>query len=527
MSRLNGNQANGFLVSVRGPYRESRYTVNTDTVRDLITTGPANLLIFGDSISSWQANPRLPMGIAHEWKAPNGIAGWFMSTFQSATGALANFAGTQFESTSWPFVGFDHAGAPPTPGPASGLWAAGFTMTDYDDPNDYATTQVITGTVTPLPKPLRKAVKSGSAWNFPIFHTTRIGAMGVAQSGNIWPAGDWITGKASNALRVGMVHLAHADTVTSNMFIFTQEGLGNASAAAASTVANAVTLTAPATPAVEIAWASLAASSVNTPFGTSQNEPGLTQNPLHYQYEGIGSTVPGTVMNGTYLAAAGNADWTGSFRIAVTRDINDTPASGTTIAIYGVILEDTTNTTGLYVDNISVSGDTIRTQIDGATVAQMAKALSLNPQRPINWVLMQIGENHTTAEWNGGAINAAQIRTDLIERIARVNNGWDAAGLPRGLITLVSPWETVGGTKSGSAWYTTVASIMRSIALSDPKISFVDLRQMFADRFTTDELYNASRNAHMNILFDGVHPSLRGTRVHARCIWQAIMGGID
>lgn len=503
-------------VATAEPVRsnESRYGVNLEPVRRLVVTGPANLLLWGDSISSHQANPRLPMGMAMEWAPPNGWSGWFLTTFQAATGPLVNYANTYSEASSWPFVGFDHT---------AGLAAASFTVTDYSNPNTYATTNVLTGTVSPLPKPLRKIVKSGT-WNFPTFHTTYLGPMGTCQMGRCWASGDWITGKST--LRVGMVHLANTDTVTNSMSIYTQEGVNNASGAAATTVVNSITPTAPVTPAVEICWANLAAASVDTPFGTVQNEPGLSQNPVHFQLLSVGSVAPGTVMNATYLAAAGNADWTGAFRIWPTYNANTTPSSSkTTIAIYGCILEDTANTTGLYVDNISYSGDTIRTQLDGATVAQMAAALSLNSTRKINWVLMQIGENHTTAEWNGGSINSTQIRNDLLERIARINAGWDAAGMARGLITLVSPWETVGGTKSGSAWYTTVASIMRDIARSSTQVSFIDLRQMMADRFSTVEMYSASRsNAHMNILYDGVHPSLMGERIHARLIWQAIMG---
>jgi lysophospholipase L1-like esterase len=515
MSRLNESR---LIISVPAQRRNTKYTVNIEAVRSLIMTGPANLLLWGDSISSWQANPRLPMGIAMHWPAPNGISGWFMPTFQAATGALANFANTTFESRSWPFVGFDHT---------STLASAGFTVTDYDDPNSYATDEVLTGVTSPLPKPCRKIVKSGSGWNFPTFHTTYMGPMGVCQSGRCWAAGDWLTGKGANAIRVGLVHLANSETVATNQTIYTQEGFGNASGAAATTVVNGITITAPATATHEVAWASLAAASVNTPFGTVENEPGDAQNPIHFQYKGIGTTLPGTVMNGTYLAAAGNADWAGAFRVALVRDINNTPGAGTNIIPYGIIIEDTTNLTGLYVDNISFSGDTIRTQLDGATVQQMANALTLNAQRKINWVMMQIGENHTAAEWDSGNINEAQIRNDLIERIARVNAGWDLAGIPRGLITLVSPWETVGGTKSGSAWYTTLASIMRDIASGNPQISFIDLRQMFDDQFSTDELYDAGRNAHMNILFDGVHPSLRGTEYHARFIWSAIMDPVE
>lgn len=520
MSRLPRAPQRAVIIN-HGGYRratETRYGVNLEDIRRLIVTGPANLLLWGDSISSHQANPRLPMGMAMEWAPPNGWSGWFLTTFQSATGGLVNFANTYSEAASWPFVGFDHT---------AGLAAASFTVTDYSDPNAYYNTNVLTGTVSPLPKPLRKIVKSGSAWNFPTFHTTYMGPMGTCQKGRCWASGDWLTGKTG--IRVGMVHLANTDTVTNSMSIYTQEGVNNASGAAASTVVNTITPTAPATPAVEICWASLAAASVSSPFGVTENEPGLSQNPVHYQYGGDGSVAPGTVMNATYLVAAGNADWTGAFRIWPTYNANSTPSSSkTTIAIYGCIIEDTANTTGLYVDNISYSGDTIRTQLDGATVAQMAAALNLNAQRPINWVMMQIGENHTTAEWNGGSINSAKIKSDLIERIARVNAGWDAAGLTRGKITLVSPWETVGGTKSGSAWYTTLATIMRDLARGSSQISFIDLRQMMADRFSTIERYSASRsNAHMNILFDGVHPSLMGERIHARLLWGAIMGSIN
>lgn len=496
--------------------RETRYGVNLADPRALLHTGPANLLLFGDSISSHQSLARLPTGIALEWKPPNGFSGWYVSTLMSSSGPLTNYAGTKSEAYSWPFCGFSYSTV---------LGIAGFTVTDYIDANGYASTNIFASQPSPLPKSLRVASKSGSAWNFPVFHGTYMGGQGTCQTGTVWASGDWITGKASNAIRIGVVHLANSATVTASMKLFTQEGYGSSTASNGPTATANLSPTNPATPVVEILWSSLASTAVNTPFGTSTTAPGLTANPVFMQYEGIGSTVPGTVMNGTYLAAAGNADWTGCWAITTTYDANSTPA-GTNWAQYGVIIEDTTNTTGLYVDNISNSGDTIRTQIDGATAQQMANALALNPQRPINWILMQIGENHTAEEWDSGAIDEAQIRTDILARIKRCNDGWDTAGLPRGLITLVSPWETVGGTKSGSAWYTTLADIYRDIARSNQQVSFIDLRQMMADRFSADEMYNASRNSHMNILADGVHPSLKGERVRSRLLWGAIMGSI-
>jgi len=370
-----------------------------------------------------------------------------------------------------------------------------------------------------------------------MFQYVNMGPMGVCQAmGRVWASGDWLTN--NDSIRLGMVHMAHANGITSsNMKYQTREGLDNASGSPASGVntGSLSPLTAPTTAMTQVSWATVAQSSVSSPFGTVENEPGRTANPLHFQFMGVGTLAPGTKMEdgasagtaGTYLAQAGNADWTGCFRIACTYDNNTGDQNGKSLILYGTILEDTGNTTGLYVDNISVSGDTIRTMVDGSTVAQMAAALNTNSSRPINWVLMHIGENHTTAEWNGGSINSAQIRTDILARIQRVNDGWDAAGLPRGKITLVSPWETVGGTKSGSAWYTTVADIYRTIARSNPQISFIDMRQWFADRFTSEAMYNASRNQWMNILVDGVHPSWLGCREYGRCLWQCIMGSIN
>lgn len=509
----------GRIVVTYGGVRratETRYTVGAEDVRDLITEGPCNILLWGDSISSYGALPRLPMAMAMEWPVPNGWSGWFIPANMSASGTLVNYANSQGEAYSWPFCGFSYNTL---------LGIAGFTVTAYDNSNNYATTNVVGNVPSPLPKPCKVISKSGTAWNFPVFTAFYMGPQGICQSGKCWASGDWITGKASNALRVGFCHIANSATVTASMRVNTQEGFGNASGAAAGNVMNTITPTAPATPAAEIVWASLAASSVNTPFGTVENEPGRTQNPVYQQYEGVGSTVPGTIMNATYLAAAGNSDWTGCLAVRTTYDANSTP-TGTNIVPYGVIIEDTTNTTGMYVDNISMSGDKI-TAYENQTVQQMANVLNLNTARPINLVIMHIGENETTAEWNGGSINAAQIKADLLARIQRVYDGWDLAGLPRGLILLSSPWETVGGTKSGSAWYTTLANIMRDIARSDSRVKFVDTRQMFADRFSAEEMYHASRNVHMNILADATHPSVRGVREWGRMLWRAIMGSIN
>lgn len=528
MSRLPRSGPNGFAFSFTRPRTSSPYGVNLAPVRTLLETGPANLLIWGDSISSQQAPNRLPAALAMTWDPPNGWAGWFIGRQQaSSSGLLTKWnvdqggvgASNFGEAASMPFVGINAAAG------------TNATLTAYETSSTFATTEVLTGLTSVQPRFAYKYAYTGVP-NFPFFQYVNMGPMGLCQYlGTCWASGDWLTG--NDSIRLGMVHMAHTNSITSsNMVYQTREGVDNVSASPATAVNTAALspLTAPSTPVSQVSWGSVATSSVSSPFGTSENEPGRTANPLHFQFLGVGTLVPGTAMvdgasagtAGTYLAQAGNADWTGCFRIALSYQNNTGDQNGKALVLYGTILEDTGNTNGLYVDNISVSGDTIRTQLDGATVAQMAAALNTNTDRPINWVLMHIGENHTTAEWNGGSINRAQIKSDILERIARVNAGWDAAGLPRGLITLVSPWETVGGTKSGSAWYTTVADVYREVAMADSQISFIDLRQMFDDRFDPESMYHASRNQWMNILQDGVHPSWLGCLYYGQFLQEAI-----
>lgn len=516
---------------------ETRYGVNVEALRSLIYTGPCNTLLWGDSTGSQQRLPSICQAICKEWKVPNGWSGCFWQINHAAGGPLVNYGGTQGEAGSWPSTGFN---------PDTALTGASFTVTDYYASSTYATTQVLSGVISPLPKPLKKIVKNG-VWNFPILSYTYLGPMGDSQMGLCWAGGDWITDKATNALRVGVVHLANSLTVTNAMSIYTTEGQNN-DAGSGGTVSNAITTTAPATAAVEVAWASLASTSVDTPFGsTSGNSgPGINQHPLYVQYADIGSLNAGKRMvsaaaiaaNPTWtgdaydvgaVGLAGNANYVGGFLIRTVYNANSTPSSSkTTFAIYGHILEDTTNTTGFYLDNISVSGDTTRTQLDGATASQMAAALTLNAQRKINCVYMHIGENETSAEWNGGSIASAVIRTNLLERIDRVRAGAALAGIPNPLIVLSSPWETVGGTKSGSAWYTTVAGIMRSIARSDKDVVFLDMRQYFADRYSTSAMFNASRtNVHMQILDDGTHLTVLGMIEYGRGSWAIITGAVD
>lgn len=526
----------GRIVVTHGGVRratETRYGNRAEDIRDLVTTGPANLMLWGDSISAAQAPNRLPAGMTMEWNPPNGWAGWLIPRQQAASSGLltkwnvdvggagaSNFG----EASSMPFVGIAAAAG------------ANATLTAYETSSTFHTNEVLSGLVSVQPRFAYKYAYTGIP-NYPAFQYVNMGPMGLCQAfGTVWASGDWLTG--NDSIRLGMVHMAHANGITSsNMKYQTREGLDNVSAAPATGV-NTLTLsplTAPATAATEVSWGSVATSSVSSPFGTSENEPGRTANPLHFQFMGVGTTVPGTAMvdggvagtAGPYLAAVGNADWTGCFRIKLTYDNNAEDQNGKQLVLYGTILEDTGNTTGLYVDNISVSGDTIRTMVDGSTVAQMAACLNTNTSRPINWVMMHIGENHTTAEWNSGTFSRSLIKSDLQDRINRVNAGWDAAGLPRGKITLVSPWETVGGTKSGSQWYVAVAEIMRELSRESEQISFFDMRQWFADRYSAEAMYHASRNAWMNVLYDGVHPSWIGCRLYARSIWQWIMGAIN
>lgn len=497
---------------------ETRYSVNIESVRDLLYTGPANLLLWGDSISSTQSQPRLPTGIAYRWKPPNGFSGWVIPQAQSAGGSLAKFTPGSTNETNaggWPF-----AGLVTTTG-------TNCTSTGYADSTLFNTTEILTGVVTPVMRSCRKYVWSG-ATTAQIFNNIYCGVQGQSQMGSVWAGGDWITQSGTSTLRAGILHLSNSATLTTagTYLSFIEGALSDGGAGTSAD--RAVTLTASATPAAKIDWLDpITLASCDTPFGGTTNNCGNTKVPFTFQYGGIGSVSPGTVMDSSQIVAAGNADWAGAWRMTTQWFAGSANLSAFNFIHYGTVLERTDRTTGLYVDNISFSGDTIRTQVDSSTVAQMAATLNTNTARPINWVLMQIGENHTAAEWNGGSINATQIRTDLLARIQRVNDGWAAAGLPRGLITLVSPWETVGGTKSGSAWYTTVADIYRDIARGDPNVSFIDLRQMMADRYTADQMYNASRNAWMNILYDGVHPSWIGCRINAELLQEAILGSIN
>lgn len=512
--------------------RETRYGVNVESLRDQLHTA-TNMLVWGDSISSQQAPNRLPAALAMSFRPPNGWAGWFIGRQQAASSGLlskwnidiggaglSNFG----EAQSMPFVGINAAAG------------ANATLTSYTTSSTFATTEVLSGIVSVQPRFAYKYAYTGIP-NYPAFQYINLGPMGLCQAfGTVWASGDWLTN--NDSIRLGMVHMSHANAITSsNMKYQTREGLDNASGAPATAVntASLSPLTAEATPTTQVSWGSVLQSSVSSPFGTVENEPGRSANPLHYQFFGFGTLAPGTKMEdgasagtaGTYLAQAGNSDWTGCFRITCAYDNNIGNQNGNSLILYGTIIEDTGNTDGLYVDNISVSGDQIMTMVDGATVAQMAAALNTNVDRPINVIFMHIGENHSTAEWHSGSIDSALIREHILARIQRCNDGWDAAGLPRGLIVLSSPWETVGGTKSGSAWYTTVADIYRSIALSNRQVVFLDTRQWFADRFTPEMMYHASRNQWLNVLQDGVHPSWWGCWLWGTALMHMIFGSIE
>lgn len=512
--------------------RETRYGVNVEALRSQLQT-TTNMMLWGDSITSQQAPNRLPAALAMAFRPPNGWAGWYISRAQAASsGLLEKWNGdvggaglSQFgEASSMPFVGLSAAAG------------ANCVLTAYQTSSTFNSVELVTGYVSPQPRFCYRYAFSGAP-NYQVFQYVQLGPMGLCQFlGQCWASGDWLTN--NDSIRLGMVHMAHANGITSSNVKFqTREGLDNVSASPASPVNTSTLspLTAPTEATTEVSWATVLQSSVSSPFGTSQNEPGRTANPLHFQFFGVGTLVPGTKMldgasagtAGTYLAQAGNADWTGCFRITCQYDNNTGDQSGKALFIYGTIIEDTSNTDGLYVDNISVSGDQIMTMVDGSTVEQMAAALNTNVDRPINVIFMHIGENHSTAEWHSGSIDSALIREHILARIQRCNDGWDAAGLPRGLIVLSAPWETVGGTKSGSAWYTTVADIYRSIALSNRQIVFLDTRQWFADRFTPEMMYHASRNQWMNVLQDGVHPSWWGCWLWGNALMHMIFGSIE
>jgi len=484
---------------------ETRYAVNPELAQAKFATGPVNMLSMGDSISAMTSPRNLFYGIWRSWKVPNGWSGFFMPRSGASAEALNNFDGTQAVAYSLPFANFS---------PANGSNVTATTGSD----NDFATSgdQPLSGTDNPLPLKWYKKAFTGVNTAYETFATMFTGARGISQFGEVCKAGDWITGKATDAIKVKLLHLGHANAVTAGMAINVKEGQG---AVTGTNVDYSITPT--TTPGLEWVTASLPSTQVD-----QDNAPGLTAAPLAVQYEGYGTVVPGTQMSSTYLVAASNCNHTGCLQINHYKT-TATDLTGKSHVHYGYSLEDSTNTTGFYYDSASVSGYTTQSHIDNYTDTQLANKLKVrgtSAALATNVVFMHIGENHTTAQWNGGSYSESLIRDGIMNMIAKVYRCAALAGIAQPLIILSSPWRTVGGTKSGSGWYPSVSSIMRGIARANQNIVFVDTYQWFADYFTTTEMYSATGNAFKGMLYDGVHPSYRGCVEWGRFLWQTMYG---
>lgn len=487
--------------------RETRYGVGLEDVRDLITTGPCNFLSMGDSIAAFSSPRNLFYGIWRSWELPNGWRGFFLPRGGAAAESLNNFAGTQSVAYSLPFANL-------SPSNGSNVTASSGSSTDFVTGGD----QPLTGVDNPLPLKWYKKAFTGTNTAYETFNLNWTGMRGISMFGECCKAGDWITGKADNAIVVKLLHLAHADAVTTNMKLNVKEGQG---ATAGTNADYAMTLS--TTPGLEWVSVSLPAIQVD-----QNNAPGLTAAPLAFQYEGLGSVAPGTTMNATYLVAASNCNHTGCLQIQHYVD-TATDRTGKSHVNYGYSLEDSTNSTGFYYDSVSVSGYTTQSHIDNYTDLQLANKLNVrgaSADLATNLVFMHIGENHTTAQWNGGSYSESLIRDGILAMIEKVRRCAEMAGIAAPMILLSSPWKTVGGTKSSSGWYASVSAIMRSIALSDAGVKFLDTYQLVEDAYSTTEKYSATGNAFKGFLYDGVHPSYKGCVEWGRLSWAAIMGHI-
>lgn len=512
-------------VATAEPVRsnESRYGVNLEGVRRLISTGPANIAVMGDSTQSVESHGRLWEGMLLEWKVPNGWSGFFCPSNLASGGPLRNFNGSSTVE-SWPITGSN-------PVPVGN----DFTLTlkqstvgnaDYDVTTiDQAATML-----SSIPLYPARYYSSGTNYGFQVFGYCYVGPMGTSQRGNVWAAGDWLTNKST--IRCGVVYQPTTATCTDTLILATREGFGNAEIQAR--VDNSITLSAtPASPhKPTILWTNLSQASVATPWGSPTNGPDVTQNPLFCQYEGIGTVNPGDPQTSADIVAAGNANYTGAFQIFLSRD-SATGTASKEVLLYGYTLEDTANTTGAFLIPNSHAGWGTTTRITESTVEQTANILNLVSTRPVNLVVIGIGFNYTSSEWNGSTYSKSTYKTNMLALIERIWASADYAGIPRPRILLYSQWRAsnagTAALRADAAGGATElqADACREIARSNTHVSFIDLNQKVRDRYSLSDMYALSRNAYMNLLQDALHQSAYGNRIFSRMLWDEIMGSID
>jgi hypothetical protein len=513
----------------------TKYGVRLEPVKEALTTGPCNMLTIGDSQSSFESNRRVPTGMCYEWKPPEGWSGIYVPHDVAAAGPLVDY--TNDNGEQWPFQSL-----------VPSKTYSGGSKTTYNT----ADFTLNLGTGVPASLPLHCTEWVGPAdgnWAWNTFGYLYIASMGLAQTGNVWASDDWITNNSS--LRVGIVYEKTSDTETdaTDFKLYTKEAQNHTGDTPAASVAHVIQLSTGSN-AAGVAWVNIAQSSVSTPFGTVDNEPGPNNNPVAFQYEGYGSIYPGKKMmdeaDATYgyanppntppypLKEAGNANYTGTWRWQLTFEASGVGVGGNNKRFihYGYILEDTSNTTGLFVWNLAYSGWTTTSFINSMSQTQWTNlfAFSNTVGKPINIVRIQIGVNYTAGEYSAGVYSGSTFRTNILNLISRINTAADNAGIPRPFIFFVTqPRPQDAGTgalraDAAAGAQSTQASILRDLAETDAQIGVVDLYQKYIDRFELDEIYSTSRTAaHMNIQHDALHQSLRGLRFNERFIFNQIM----
>lgn len=524
---------------------DNEYSYNMGVLAPLFETGPCNMLIVGDSTSSIERVNAIHYGMKKEWKLPLGWKGIFHGVFASAAGPLTTYAtsGQGSESACWPIVGSDVAAI------------SGVTKSNYGAPGSFGTnvnssdfsSEILTGVVSPIPNFCTKFEFSGAVGSYQTLYRWYMGAMGQGQLGPAWATGDWITGKSTIQMKI--ITLAHAAQQDNGLTFDIMRGYQNQQSSTV-TVENLVALDQPATPQVKLYSLTIPAAQLVAPFGAGANEPGPNQNNLISQYEGVGTIhTYGTFgsyqdpMNearfatnpSTQLGGPGNANFSGALRVDMSIKTGN-GQNGESLIVYGSTLEDSANTNGVFMDNVSRSGVTTTYHQTAYTTQQLANKYvyrGSDAANATNLIFYMFGQNNTSSQYTaGGAVVESEIYSGHRAVIQKFFDAAALAGIPAPKVLIVSPPQSVGeaNNKSTSTYHETVASVHRQLAEEFVALGYdvahSNLYAEYRDRFTTDERYDADMtNPNGNLLVDGVHDSVRGCRVRARIIWDHIKSG--
>jgi hypothetical protein len=499
----------------------NKYAVRMDPINKLMEEG-MSLILVGDSQTSNQANPRTPQGMFLTWQPPNGWAGFYIPISLAGGGPLVSWATANQNSETWPAKGL--------------TFNANATIqskTDYV--NSVFTTIVHNGLPSSLPLHCARYLsKNGAApyWNYQNFIGCLMGPMGQGMFGTCWASGDWLTN--NDSIRFGFLYERTTDTDDNPyVTVTTRQGYFRNSGAAPGPVRVHYV------PALEkgtgwnIKWTTIPQADLSAPFGLDQNQPGVNSDMVTRQYLGFSQRIgantnnpllPSVNSQANGFAPVPEATWTGNLYVYCGIDAtvpNETANCEPNAAIipYGLILEDTGNTNGLFLWNcMAYSGYKTTDFINLMSQSQITELFKMTVAagRPINCVRIQVGVNFTPEEWNGTTYNIGVFATNFQAIIARIDAAADAAGIPRPQIWCISQWEpqnaATGGPRAdalGGA-QTLQANYLRELATTNPRFSFTDAHKWVKDTYTTESLYSPTRtNIYGNLLFDALHQSAR------------------